>query len=374
MTDAPNLGSNYQFKHPEGAHGAAGIPVSNRKYSNNVILNQDLDRVMFQDCVFEQIVFSGCFLNETIILNSELKKCVFHNCSMDETRFFQCRGDGIMINEECTLSNFVISDANLERVDIYTASNDGVIVNSTIDSLDFTGPGRQQEKLTISDCQIGRLQVPAAKWSHCSLVKIDLHLWKMENGHFERCNFVESKGNGIDFSKVSFELCNFYSSNLERAMFRKVPSTIFAECILVGADFREADASGALFSKVQAEQARFDRAQLQRAMFPKADLRKASFSGASAAQSVWMKADLTDAVFDGVNARQGIFRNTVMTGANVMGAQLVEADVHGVEGDLGGANLAGARGTVEWRAEREAQVRDMQKKFDEPDMNPGLRS
>ena len=70
-----------------------------------------------------------------------------------------------------------------------------------------------------------------------------------------------------------------------------------------------------------------------------------------------MGADLTDAGLEGMDAFRSTFRNAVLGGANVDDARFVEADLHGVESTLAGADLRGSRGTVAWRAEREAQAR-----------------
>ena len=47
-----------------------------------------------------------------------------------------------------------------------------------------------------------------------------------------------------------------------------------------------------------------------------------------------------------------MFGNTRLAGAS-----LVEADVHGVDGSLEGADLRDSRGTTAWREEREVEAR-----------------
>ncbi len=70
-----------------------------------------------------------------------------------------------------------------------------------------------------------------------------------------------------------------------------------------------------------------------------------------------MDADLTGASLERMDAFRSTFRNAVLEGANVEKTRFVEADLHGVEATLAGADLRGSRGTVAWRAEREARAR-----------------
>ena len=71
---------------------------------------------------------------------------------------------------------------------------------------------------------------------------------------------------------------------------------------------------------------------------PGADLR-----AARAPRSVWTGADLRDAAARGLAAPWGVFRNAWMAGADLDGADLADADLHGVEDTLAGARLDRAR-------------------------------
>ena len=53
-----------------------------------------------------------------------------------------------------------------------------------------------------------------------------------------------------------------------------------------------------------------------------------------------------------------MFRNASFKDANVANARFVETDLHGVEETLDGADLRDSRGTVTWRAEREAELKE----------------
>ena len=156
---------------------------------------------------------------------------------------------------------------------------------------------------------------------------------------------------------MRFNACNLYQSTFRRARLRQGEGSIFAECELEKADFVEASLQGALFAKAQAPKARFDRARIEQAIFADAALPEASFAGALATQSVWTDADLTGANLEGVNAFRGVFRNAKLQEASVLGANLTETDLHGVAAVLDGADTRGARGTVDWRAERETALR-----------------
>ena len=73
--------------------------------------------------------------------------------------------------------------------------------------------------------------------------------------------------------------------------------------------------------------------------------------------SVWTEADLSGANLESVNAFQSTFRNANLRDATVTNASFAEADLHGVEETLAGADLRDSRGTIGWRAELEAQAR-----------------
>ena len=188
-------------------------------------------------------------------------------------------------------------------------------------------------------------------------VALDFSTCAFAGATFENCCFIQASALGKDLADVTFVACNLYQSDFSQAKIRQAERCIFAECKLGEADFQQAALAGALFSKVDASGARFDGATLSGAMFPESTLTDASFTGAFAPGSVWTQADFGDANLERMSAPKSVFRNALFAGAKVDGADLTEADLHGVEETLDGADLRDARGTVDWRAEREAEAR-----------------
>ena len=97
-------------------------------------------------------------------------------------------------------------------------------------------------------------------------------------------------------------------------------------------------------------------ARLRGALFPDADLDGASLEAASAPNSVWTGAKLRGAKLSRMDGSWGVYRNADLEGADVAGACLASADIHGVRGNLAEADLSDARGTVDWRAAREREA------------------
>ena len=344
------------FRNPVAAHRNAGVPVSGQAWSDREIFNDDLAGVLFHDCSFEGVRMKQVNLRQTSFVDSRFESCVFDDCDLAETLWINCRGAGFRI-ERGKASQLLLSGCRLSRLDFMQAGLQVTLAESSIDRLEFGGPGCRQDSLTISGCQFSELVAESAVWQGGTSVGLDMALCSLGGARFERCSFIQSAGESIDFSNVRFDSCNLFQSVLPQARFSWAERSIFAECDLTEADFSQASLSSALFAKAMLPRSRFDHAVLDGAMFPKAILTGASLAGTTARQSVWLEADLTDANLQGMDAWRSTFRNATLKGAEVTNARFVEADLHGVPELLDGADLRDARGTETWRAERESQMR-----------------
>ena len=342
------------FRDYEGAHRHAGIPVAGRIWRDELLQDDNIGGMIFQDCVFERVRLVRINLAGTIFLNARFDDCVFEDCNFQQTAFTNCTGERLCIRGG-GLYAAILTQAELRQLEIEQTGNAVVLAESQIDSLAFDGPGRVQHDLTISGCKTGEVLAENVVWRGASAVQADLSVWTLANAKFTRCSFIRTQASGVDLGDVRFDSCNLYQSTFDGARLRWAERSIFAECGLAGADFAQAKLSGALFSKVAADDANFERAELASAMFPDADLKGARFAGASARNSVWLRANLAAADFASVDAWRGSFRNAVLKGADVANASFVEADLHGVEESLAGADLRQSRGSVDWRADRETE-------------------
>ncbi len=345
-----------EFKDPVGAHQKAGIPLLGREWRDETIADDDVSGVIFQDCVFEDVRFERVAFEQTMFLQCRLIDCAFADAKLVNTRLVGCEGAGFHATGG-ELQDIALSECRFEALDFRQRALRLVLAESRVERLAFSGAGSQQDTLTISGCEFGHVEAENAVWHGVSAVDVDLRGWTMPNAEFNRCCFIRASADEADLSSVRFNACNLYQSSFRGTRLRRGEGSIFAECDLEEADLVEASLAGALFAKCRAPKARFDRAQIEQAIFAGAALAGASFAGALATQSVWTDADLTGANLDRASAFRGVFRNAELKDASVVGANLAEADLHGVSAPLDGADTNGARGTIDWRADREAALR-----------------
>lgn len=344
------------FKDPHGAHRTAGIPVVDTAWRDAELHGDDIAGVIFQDCVLERVRLSQADLWQTMFVDTRFEDCEFVDCRLLRTQWVKCSGSGLRIRGG-ELSEAVFSECRFRDLAIERSGDRIALGGCALGRLAFNEDGCSQSGLTVSDCTFDAVAAENATWRSASAVAVDLSSWSIGGGVFEQCMFVQANAAGQDLSTVRFEACNFFKSDFREARIRRAPGSIFAECDCTEADFAGAALDRALFAKTSAPKARFSAAALTNAMFPDAVLVGADFSQAVAKQSVWTGADLTDADLSGMDAYRATFRNGCLEGARVQGARLVEADLHGVEASLDGADVRDARGTTQWRADREREAR-----------------
>lgn len=343
------------FKDPVGAHRNAGVPLVGETWTDERFEDDDIAGVIFQDCVLERVHLARTRLERTIFVNCRLDDCVFEDCVVLATMLNDCKGGGLRIVGG-EFREAVFAQCDFSRLGLEQAGEGIVLSESRFGRLAFNEGGVRQNRMTISDCHAKAVLAENARWRSATVVGIELDAWAMANAEFVNCSFIRAKGRGVDLSTVAFDGCNLHESQFQEARFRMARGSIFAECDLTDADMNESALAGALFAKANAAGASLRQAQLDGALFPAAILSRADLAGARARNSVWTNADLTGADLTGVDAYRGIFRNAMLKDATVTNARLVESDLHGVEDPLVGADLRDARGTVEWRAEREREA------------------
>ena len=333
------------------------MPLVGGRWCDTEITGDDMAGVIFQDCVFERVHLVGSSFWQAMFVNCRFDDCEFTDCRLFRTQWIDCSGSTMRLFGG-EFAEAVFSECRFEDLVVEIPGNQVVFGSSEINHVAFRGDGSSQRGLTISDCAFHSVGAEHANWQSATGVGVDFGVWSLDGAAFDKCMFVEAKAPQHDFSNVRFASCNLYKSDFTKARIRDAPGSIFAESDCTEADFAEADLRGALFAGTLAPGARFVRARLGNAMFPGANLEGADFNGADARESVWIGANLTDANFQGADAYRSTFRGGVFNGTQVAGACFVEADLHGVEASLTGADLRGVRRATDWRAEREAQVRE----------------
>ncbi len=345
-----------EFQDPVTAHQNVGVPVTGAEWTQETIAAEDADGMTFQDCIFDHVRFEDVSLQQASFLQCTFDECVFDGCDLLDAQMISCKGAGLQFVRG-KLDGLIMADCQFEELDVGQSADRLTLAESKVARLALNGPGTTQHNVTMSGCELDSVLAENSTWQGGSLVGTDLRTWAYEHARFEQCSLIRVHADGLDFSSVKFAKCNLYQSSFVGARLRQADGTIFAECDLTEADCSEGEFPGCLFAKITAPSSRFDAAALNSAMFPKAVLTEASFIGAMAVSSVWTDADLTGANLERLQATKSVFRNACLNDANVVNASFVEADLHGVEVSLDGANTTASRGTVDWRAEREAQAR-----------------
>ena len=348
------------FNDSDAAHREAGVPMTGVTWTDEEFENDDLNGIIFSECVFERIRLTATSLWQTVFVNCRFDDCELVDCRVFRTQFVECSGTGLRIVGG-ELAEVAISKSRFRTLNVEQSGRQVVIAESEIGRAAFNAEGCTQQALTISGTSFESVAAENVEWSGCAAIGADLSVWALSGARLRNCSFIKSTGDGLDLSSVRFERCNLYRASFREARIREAPGSIFAECDCDGADFEGAELDGALFAKTRAVKARFAGARLGNAMFPDATLTEADFSGASARLSAWPGADLTGASLERLDAYRSTFRNAVLEDASVEAASFVEADLHGVEEPLAGADLRGSRGTVPWRAEREKEARSAPK-------------
>jgi len=345
-----------QFEYPYEAYREAGIPVTGEAWRDCLYEGEDLRGVMFHECKFVNLHLKRMLFDQCLFNACRFEACSFDQCQLGRTQFASCEGSGFSVAGG-GFDEAIMTESRFDWLSVHVGCRQLTVAESRVGRLNFLDEGIEQDKLTLSGCEIGRMDAGGARWRDGMAVGLDLSVCVFGDALFERTCFIRTAGGGVDLSRMSFQSCNLYQSDFSRARIRRAESSIFAECVLADTDLVSAELNGALFAKARAPNARFDGAKLRGAMFPGAMLADASFEGASAPLSVWNDADLTGANLRNLDAAQASFRHARLAGAEVDGASLTVADLHGVEETLVGADLTGARRTVEWRAELEREAR-----------------
>ena len=331
---------------PAQGHRRAGIPVSGATWRDRHIRGERLDGIVFHRCTFDAVVLTDASLRGAMLVECEVNGLVLDGCEVADLTLANCRGAGVRL-ERAPFASVTLARCRLDSVDIDAGGERLIVSEGVIGRLAFGPRAERQHQLTVSGAEIETIVAPGARWEQASLVGADLTRLHAPRGRFRASSFIESEGDGADLSGFVLERCNFFASSLRGIRIRDARECIFAACAMEDADLEGAELGGSIFPEAGLERARLAGAKLGGALFPKANLRGADLRGAGAARSVWTGADLEGATARGLEAPWGVFRDARMAGMDVAGADLSDADLHGVEEALDGACLERARRTAQ---------------------------
>lgn len=345
----------FRPKDPVGAHLRAGIPISGLTWTDYETDGDLFDGAVFHQCTFERVQMRGVSFRQAMFVECRFEDCVFSDCRFVHTQWVECEGTHMVIRGG-ELSESSLSEVALTTLRIEQSGNQLILQGVTAERLAFSGAGTEQRAASIAGCTISEVLAENSRWEALNAVNVDLGKWRLANGVLSQCVLIDCQAPELDLSQITFDRCNLHRSNLAGATLRSAAGSLFSESVLDNADFRGADLEGALFARAQAAGASFVRARLTRALFPESVLTGTDFTDASAVQSVWAGADLRGATLDGMDAFRASFRDARLDDASVDGAGFVEADLHGVEASLDGADTTNARATLDWRRDLDARA------------------
>ena len=355
------------FSDPFTAHRNVGIPVVGERWENQTYESEDMAGVVFVNCEFDKVTFKDTNFIRSAFVKTTFNDCVMEGCQFEGTIFTECSGTGIAMTGDGDMKTTVISQSRFDSFTVAIPSRGLTFSEGHVKRLSFERNGCSPHSLTFSDLGYDEWLAENTEFEYGSLIGIDISKATLTGASMKNTCLIRIQASGNDLSTWKIIMCNLFQANLAGAKLRHSETSIFAECDLQEADFVDADIRQSLFPECNASRANFQGATLEQCGFPKGVLVGADFTRANAPQSIWIEADLTDATLDGMNAYRSTFRNANLAGASVQDTRLVEADLHGVEQSLDGADTTSARGSVEWRAELERELRDEESQEQESD-------
>ena len=348
-----------KYNDPERAHGVAGIPFIKETWEGNTFSDNQLASVTFLQCTFKKVRWQRTEMTQLVFVKCSFEECVFEDCKMAQVTLVECRGNFTAFGVDGELKDLVMSESKFDNVSIGSPGMRIMMSRSEIERLSFDGAGTRQSTLTVSDSTFGEFLAENARWKYACIVNFDMSCGTWTNAQMQNCALIGCRAEAFDFTTIEFDTCNLFECEFPKARLRKAKHSILAKCNLTDADFTDAQLENILFAESNLARANMERTMLDRSLFPKAKLQGANIAGASMQSSVWIDADLTDANLDRVDAFRSVFRNAVMKNTSLAGASFIEADLHGVkDADFSGANTLNSRGTIEWRAELEDELRE----------------
>ena len=347
------------FRDPHGAHRNAGIPVSGARWSGFESRGEDLRGMVFHECGFEDVSFTGCRLEQTIFVECVLDGVSVAGGTLDQTQWVKCTGRGLRIESDSgtpseTPPQAIVAESELGELVLAARAERVMIGDCRLDALVFEGSGLEQYAITVSGGEIGRVHAARVRWRMASVLGARLAHWDLSGALLTQCAFLEASGEEADLGDVTFRAVQ----PPPLAVARRAPSP-HRGLHLLGVRPRGGGPRGRRRARGAAGPLRPAGARgspvrsWEGALLSESDLRDAELSSARAPRSAWIKSDLRGAVLDRLHAPWSSFAHARFAGATVDGARLESCDLHGATDLPPGALTAGARGTIEWRAELE---------------------
>ena len=344
----------HEFADAQGAHRAAGIPVTGRTWRDARFEGEALAGVVFDRCRLERVTLARCDLSGAIFSECAFEALRLEGCTLDATHWVRTRGDRLTLTGEGPpLQQTSFVECAIEQLEVRAPGERLVIAEGRYGTVTFAGAGVRQEAPTLSKADIARVDARGARWRYASALGADLARWALEEAELERCALIDAQADGVDWSQTVLRRCNLHRAHIERATLRSAPGSIFSSVTMRDIDARGAALEGAMIESSQLERVDLEGAGLERSVIAhsrvaECRLGRARAEGCAWTQSAFIECDLRDVEAPNASLRGSRLEDTATQGANLRGC-----DLHGVDGALAGARREGAQGTIAWRAERE---------------------
>ncbi|WP_170179645.1 pentapeptide repeat-containing protein [Parashewanella spongiae] len=302
-------------------------------------------KIRLEDIDLSSWELTGIDLSEAYLTRANLSRCVLGNMSLTNCCLFKancCGMNAHRVSMQCTLlvqadlreavfsninaRNVILRGANCSAMQMQDVSMVGARLSNTVINdanllrVDMSNAQANQSPLhclrtKFIDCELNSAQLPSADLSHSCLAKCRL----------EKASLVGARMRGINLERAWLKETEMINVDLKWANL----FDINAESIIAwGANFEGVNAEladfsfGRFFSYSESVPTSFTNANLKNAYFLGADLHCADFRGADLTNANFTGANLTEANFDGAILDGAVFSYADCTGGNFNNASM----------------------------------------------------
>lgn len=279
--------------------------------------NFNLQGVSFNDCVFENVRFSGdC-------VSSEFSNTVFSACTFDRSIWKNVNFDNCILMD-CLfvmgqIDSLYFDEGKVINTVWRDCEVDDIYFSSILEDVEFTN-------CVLKTPHFNTLKVTGIKFIHSSLEQailtdFDFKSIQIIDSEFICLYAMNCSAQGYDFSNMQLKDARFSEANLAGATFEgsNLEGSCFTESNLVGANFNRTDLSNALFINAAlsnsqfiesnldttnfsgsiAEACVFDRSQMYMSDLTQGNFLKSSFIESSLNWTDFSYSNISDCRFDG---------------------------------------------------------------------------
>lgn len=273
----------------------------------------DLEGVFLEGANLAGANLERAKLRDAVLTRANLEGTNLAFADLERVNLGRAKASGATL-EGANLETAILYEADLSNTSLRGARlSHANTLGMRCEGTDFTGIEAEQLvlfKAVLTGAAFRGARVVRSVFMQCEATGIDC-----ARSDFSKTVFLDSKGDGADFSDALADNLRIVMSSFERASFKNAR--------MPGANLREAKLRGASFAG----------ANLRRSLLSGADLREVDASRAILVECLLMDADLTGARLVGANLMLAIMHRAILRGVDASGASLFCADLTGAIGD-----------------------------------------